>query len=179
MIEEMVGFAFENAMYNQQSTIEEVTADGRLMKAEIDSEDLRDAIEWQARQSTVDDPDSPGDEIVSIIWKDQHGNDSPDRVRYSYICNKLGIAPEDFEVYVLKMERGHDSTLGHTENTQAETIFGMDTWTTDGVYEADPSLTHRTLVSDMNFGVNFVTIFPLIDTDLLRERDEDIEFYGE
>jgi hypothetical protein len=67
-----------------------------------------------------------------------------DKITYGELATHWGISSEDFDVRVVRAFEGHDSTLGRTVQTAAETKYGMDEWNLTGKFGTEYSHTQAT-----------------------------------
>jgi hypothetical protein len=125
----------ESINYDYRNEIETKTRDGKTLHATIPDEDVWDIVSTVAYRNAADSDWTGGAATVHVFWKDEEGNNVFSEQRtYDEIIEDWGLEPEDFEVLILRLTEGHDSSLGRTTQDTFGTKGAYETWTTSGRY---------------------------------------------
>jgi hypothetical protein len=137
MIAEDINFTYGNKIEKAY-----VASDGERMKvsAEISVEDAWDIVNTVAWKSDRE-PEWVGDRItIPVKWTDGQGNVvEEENVSYREVIEQWGLHPEMFEVTIVRLDEGHDSSLGHTYMDEAGSSAAYETWRTSGRYWVEDS----------------------------------------
>jgi hypothetical protein len=161
---------------SRESKIVSYANDGTQLYAQIDPQDVYDIVSTVAYQLADEQGDWNGENAtVEVTWRNDMGDEiGKETIKYSQIIEDWGLDPEMFEVAVVRMTEGHDSSLGSTEQVQAGTSYANEGWVTSGRYTA-----HMRTASDLISGVP-VTMYDItpdvelydVPPELLDWREE-------
>ena len=127
--------AYTDIVWTQNAEIVLVGVDGKHYTGQIEDEDIQDFVDEVSHASS--DPDSKWEKKeVRVTW---HPDDEPefmnvpDSITYGELAEQWGVTPDQFEVRVVMIRDGHNSSLGYTTPLSAYT-GKYDKWELTGHY---------------------------------------------
>lgn len=152
-----------NYTYSAQIVQHYISQSGEELRlhADIDEDDVEDIVRTVAMQSQ--DPDWYGDKItVPVDWYDGHGDfQYRGEVTYREIIEQWGLHHEQFEVTIVRLQEGHDSSLGQTYMDEAGASSAYETWRTSGRYWVED--TNRVQIGS-SVPLRVADLIPVVET---------------
>lgn len=157
----------DDIQISEMNRIERYVA-GEKWIAVINSQDIYNVVSYVAYQNGAD-PDWRGDDKILVDWMNGRGEliGAPEPMRYSELAERWGLEPEQFEVAVLVMQEGHDSSLGSTVNESIEGDHHYESWIATGTYTSEPDRA----APIGRIPMTFYDIYPDVETEV-QEYDE-------
>lgn len=160
--------------YNQvayEGPMEMTGRDGTRYTAEIADEDLYDLIAAVAYGNKSGDPDWHGENITTTVsWTDEDGSHAfAEKKTYGELAQHYGISPEEFDIVVLRLDEGHDSSLGRTWNEPAGKTT-RERWHTTGTYITEHS---NYVQMGKSAPIHFLNAIPDVETEEFGDHPDD------
>ena len=162
--------AYTDIVWTQNAEIVLVGVDGKHYTGQIEDEDIQDFVDEVSHASS--DPDSKWEKKeVRVTW---HPDDEPefmnvpDSISYGELAEQWGVTPDQFEVRVVMIRDGHNSSLGYT--TPLSAYSGKyDKWELTGHYISEFS--HREQIEGASPLIKFYDAFPDVEMEPFGETE--------
>lgn len=175
-LDEAIMDEYESIKDHTGGMVEMYGEDGNKYHAFIEDDDIFALVEAIASGNANGDPDWTGENTkINLDWYTTEGGvpdyKMPDQITYGELAREWGVNPDNLTFMVLRLDEGHDSSLGRTYQADAPTRNGLESWVTEGDYVLEDTK-QRVGTANNRFFFPVFDALPDVEMEEFGDHDE-------